>query len=241
MNSELKEESLQELYAWIDQIPLSRPKRNIARDFSDGVMVAEVVKYFLPKLVDMHNYVPANSTLQKLSNWGILNKKVFSKLNFHVPEDSVKNLVANVSGVIEPILYALRQTINEKLQEKRVREKATTQTKDFRYYSTDTEKSPLDYITISSYGKNNPNQTPPEWTYSHAGRSAQSLGERVQLDPQVRLLLEEKEQDLLALNETVQILQLKINRLEHLVQLKDLRIEELTRHLKNYKFQKSAT
>lgn len=27
---------LEELYSWIDGIPLSRPKRNIARDFSDG-------------------------------------------------------------------------------------------------------------------------------------------------------------------------------------------------------------
>nr|XP_033796466.1 sperm flagellar protein 1-like [Geotrypetes seraphini] len=203
-------------------------------------MVAEVVKYFLPKLVDMHNYVSANSTQQKLSNWGILNRKVFSKLDFHVSEDSVKNLVAHVSGVIESILYALRLKINEKLQEKRIREKATIQTKDFRY-STDIEKSPLDYITMSSYGKNIPNQNPPEWTYSHPGRSTQSLIERIQSDPQVRLLLEEKEQALLALQETVQILQLKINRLEHLVHLKDIRIEELTKHLNNYKFQKSVT
>ena len=33
---------LQRLYAWVDEIPLSRPKRNIARDFADGVLVAEV-------------------------------------------------------------------------------------------------------------------------------------------------------------------------------------------------------
>jgi hypothetical protein len=27
---------VQELYAWVDQVPLSRPKRNFTRDFSDG-------------------------------------------------------------------------------------------------------------------------------------------------------------------------------------------------------------
>lgn len=27
---------LEELYTWIDTIPLSRPKKNISRDFSDG-------------------------------------------------------------------------------------------------------------------------------------------------------------------------------------------------------------
>ena len=35
-SNDLDDESLQELYTWIDEIPLSRPKRNIARDFSDG-------------------------------------------------------------------------------------------------------------------------------------------------------------------------------------------------------------
>ena len=32
----LDEESLQQIYTWIDDIPLSRPKKNITRDFSDG-------------------------------------------------------------------------------------------------------------------------------------------------------------------------------------------------------------
>jgi hypothetical protein len=35
-NIELDETLLQDLYAWIDQIPLSRPKRKIERDFADG-------------------------------------------------------------------------------------------------------------------------------------------------------------------------------------------------------------
>uniref|UniRef100_A0A8C7X897 Sperm flagellar 1 n=1 Tax=Oryzias sinensis TaxID=183150 RepID=A0A8C7X897_9TELE len=67
--------SEEDLFAWIDKIPLSRPKRNISRDFSDGVMAAEVVKHFFPKLVDLHNYIPANSTQQKLSNWNVLNRQ----------------------------------------------------------------------------------------------------------------------------------------------------------------------
>ena len=37
------------LYAWVDEIPLSRPKRNIARDFSDGVLTAEIVAHYFPK------------------------------------------------------------------------------------------------------------------------------------------------------------------------------------------------
>ena len=32
----LNETQLEDLYSWVDTIPLSRPKKNIARDFSDG-------------------------------------------------------------------------------------------------------------------------------------------------------------------------------------------------------------
>jgi hypothetical protein len=32
----LDEEEMQMIYNWVDEIPLSKPKRNIARDFSDG-------------------------------------------------------------------------------------------------------------------------------------------------------------------------------------------------------------
>lgn len=32
----LSEEEMQLIYNWVDEIPLSRPKKNIARDFSDG-------------------------------------------------------------------------------------------------------------------------------------------------------------------------------------------------------------
>ena len=34
--TQLDEEEMQAIYNWVDEIPLSRPKRNIARDFSDG-------------------------------------------------------------------------------------------------------------------------------------------------------------------------------------------------------------
>ena len=64
------------IYNWVDEIPLSRPKRNIARDFSDGgkyiipqpksnypliVLVAEIVKHFVPHIVELHNYSAAHS------------------------------------------------------------------------------------------------------------------------------------------------------------------------------------
>ncbi|CAF1341896.1 unnamed protein product [Adineta steineri] len=63
--SELDESNLQELYSWIDEIPLSKPKRKIERDFSDGAMVAEIVYYYFPDIININNYISTISFNQK--------------------------------------------------------------------------------------------------------------------------------------------------------------------------------
>uniref|UniRef100_A0A671LIM7 CH-like domain-containing protein n=1 Tax=Sinocyclocheilus anshuiensis TaxID=1608454 RepID=A0A671LIM7_9TELE len=163
-------------------------------------MTAEVVvKHFFPKLVELHNYTPTHSRQQKLSNWSTLSRKVFSKLNFHIPEKMVKKIV-----------------VSTKIEEKRAG-KQLDGTQDLEYHST-TNGQPRSgkYSTVKKTGIVSP---------------AAALEPNV--DPAVRLLLEEKEQAILALQETVEILQIKVkSSLEH---LKDLRIEDLTKHLKRYK------
>ena len=69
----LTEEELSEVYDWVDDIPLSRPKKNIARDFSDGVMMAEIIHFYMPKAIEIHNYTQSHSTPSKLYNWETLN------------------------------------------------------------------------------------------------------------------------------------------------------------------------
>ncbi|XP_051273549.1 sperm flagellar protein 1 [Dicentrarchus labrax] len=233
MDRELNEEELQDLYAWIDKIPLSRPKRHITRDFSDGVMAAEVVKHFFPKLVDLHNYIPAHSTQQKLSNWDLLNRKVFSKLNFHVPEDTLKRIVLSTAGVIEPILRALREKIDKKL------EHTTENILDLEYYDTRDQEKPRTEMRqteaklVAQLGGEEMKKD--EKTRQKNGKPQHTAQFYANMDPTYRLILQEKEQAVMALQETVEILQMKVSRLEHLVHLKDMRIEDLTRHLETYK------
>ncbi|KAF0313864.1 Sperm flagellar protein 1 [Amphibalanus amphitrite] len=76
MQDELERAQFEEVYVWVDDIPLSRPRRNIHRDFSDGCMFAEVVQYFVPRLIELHNYIPANSVKQKRQNWDLLWRKL---------------------------------------------------------------------------------------------------------------------------------------------------------------------
>jgi len=123
----LHEEALDDLYAWIDGIPFSRPKKNIARDFSDGgtrflftfsspimipitfdtfpVLCAELIAHFQPKNVDMHNYFPASSAMQKKINWSTLNRKVFSKMGIRLSDSTIQQLIEAKPGAIEQVWF----------------------------------------------------------------------------------------------------------------------------------------
>ncbi|NXK18428.1 SPEF1 protein, partial [Arenaria interpres] len=71
-------------------------------------------------MVQLHSYVPASSTPQKLANWGHLNRKVLSKLNFSIPEDVIRQVVQCRPGIVEQVLLLLRQKIDEKQKQNKV-------------------------------------------------------------------------------------------------------------------------
>lgn len=118
-SDEITEDDLQIIYNWVDEIPLSRPKRNIARDFSDGVLLAEIVKHYLPKLVDMHNYSQAHSVSQKSYNWNTLNVKVLKKLGLSLSKKEIEQIVNMEPDSIEKVLLALRFHIDQFMNSRR--------------------------------------------------------------------------------------------------------------------------
>jgi hypothetical protein len=69
----INEDEMEQLLEWIDGISFSRPKRNLSRDFSDGVLIAEILKQYHPRLVHLHNYPPASALNAKFNNWKTLN------------------------------------------------------------------------------------------------------------------------------------------------------------------------
>uniref|UniRef100_A0A8C2NVB9 Sperm flagellar protein 1 n=1 Tax=Capra hircus TaxID=9925 RepID=A0A8C2NVB9_CAPHI len=202
MAGSVDEEALHQLYLWVDNIPLSRPKRNLSRDFSDGVLVAEVIKFYFPKMVEMHNYVPANSLQQKLSNWSHLNRKVLNKLNFSVPEDVMRKIAQCAPGVVELVLIPLRQRLEER-QRRRKQGIGSLQ-----------ELAPqdgTDYIDMGLSQKARGEGVPDP-----QGRGQLREGrlpvprppgdsQALQSDPSFVLQIAEKEQELLASQETVQV------------------------------------
>ncbi|KAK7090424.1 hypothetical protein V1264_010222 [Littorina saxatilis] len=218
---QMGEQELEELYTWIDGIPLTRPKRNIARDFSDGVLVAEVVKHFHPKLVDVHNYSPANATPQKMQNWMLLNRKVFKNYRFELSEDIVRNISNAKPGVIERVLFMLRSRIDRSLWEQQHMD--ASKGYENERPEADQRHSPRKdakaVVTRNNMGV--------------GGGQKFNPSKAVMDDTVPLILLEEKEQEILAKNETIQILQAKIKRLEHLLHLKDIRIEDMQQRLES--------
>ena len=80
----MNEQQLAEVYQMVDSVPFSRQKKNIARDFSDGLMMAELIAHYYPKKVELHNYPSTNTVSKKVQNWNTLNIKVLKKLGISI-------------------------------------------------------------------------------------------------------------------------------------------------------------
>ena len=89
----LTNDQITSILDWIDKIPLTRQKLNLGRDFSDAVLLAEVVQHSHPKLVDLHNYPTTSAPKQKMTNWITISKKVLEWLGVRLTEDDLTQLV----------------------------------------------------------------------------------------------------------------------------------------------------
>ncbi len=107
------EEHFKEIYTWIDEYQFSKPKRNIARDFADGVLIAEIVQAFHPQYIEIHNYVSTLDPKIKRSNWEVLKSKVFKKIGLKVSKQEVEDIIACKPNAIEYLLGRLRKNLQE--------------------------------------------------------------------------------------------------------------------------------
>lgn len=103
------------IYEWVDSIQLSRPKKNIARDFCDCVLVAEIIKHYLPRLVDLHNYPSASSTMQKTTNWNTLNTKVLKKIGVRMSKQEINDVITCKPLAIEHLLQRIYDAIQNQI------------------------------------------------------------------------------------------------------------------------------
>lgn len=216
----MSDEQLRSIYAWIDAIPLSRPKRNMARDFSDGCMFAEVVSAYFPELVDLHNYSAASNSQQKIYNFETLNQKVFKKFNYQIPRPTIESLVGCKQGVAEIVLNTLQFKMAKYREKKNRRNRSSSphsavsvRKQNENHADNDNSNNKRDHASGNMKG-------PRKGNASNAKPSVQAT-----VDEEILL---EKEDQIRELQETVEILELKIAKLEQLVRLKDNKIQKLS-------------
>uniref|UniRef100_A0A170YCW6 Sperm flagellar protein 1-like protein n=1 Tax=Triatoma infestans TaxID=30076 RepID=A0A170YCW6_TRIIF len=104
---------LDELLEWLNNIEFSRPKKVIARDFADGRFMAELLKKYYPRMVELHNYPSANSISNKLKNWQVLNNKVLIPLGLGQSERFLTDVASGVKGTVEHLLCLIKNKIDD--------------------------------------------------------------------------------------------------------------------------------
>ncbi|XP_019927375.1 sperm flagellar protein 1-like isoform X6 [Crassostrea angulata] len=263
---------LENLYQWIDRIPLTRPKKNIGKDFSDGVLLAEIVAHYFPKIVELHNYSPAAATKQKMENWYLLNRRVLRKLDLDLSDEVIRALANCKPKVVEKVLMLLRLQIDKNLQRQgrsRLEIDAnfaqSMDTKETKKSQSAPAAENSQALVPVKTGRSSPGKLSSprklgkgEIPHNHPDRSQKnkqllSIGVKTKggsndmgsyhfegkgyFDPAIyiyptsdnvpRSYLEEKEMECMAKDETIRMLNSKIRRLEHLLQLKDTRMLDL--------------
>lgn len=214
----MTDEDLQKIYVWVDSIPLSRPKRNISRDFSDGVLLAEIVHHYFPKLVELHNYSAANSVRQKLYNWSTLNQRALRRLDFEIKRPEIEALVACKPGIVEAVLMQLQRKIAEFKQRRAAQESGS-------------EEPSSPQASVSAAGAGHASSGARVAAEASPSAAPALPGFRPADNGNQSAALAEKDATIGELRETVEILELKIKKLEQLVRLKDSRIQTLTSRL----------
>ncbi|XP_069139640.1 sperm flagellar protein 1-like isoform X9 [Argopecten irradians] len=282
MESYIDETEFNTIVEWLSRLKFSRPKTTLEKDFEDGVLIAEIVKHYFPKMVELHNYNPASSTKQKLENWYLLNRRVLKRLGMDLSDDVIRALANRKPHVIERILIFLRMQIDNLL----TRQGRSRREIDLEFASSqqqnENEKTPI-VKDITSPKENAKHQKDPNSLTStteeealvavgaKTGRASPSksprkkgdkgetdrsryytsdylrdLGMRTYFSDKrmiadslpiysymyphshvPRFAMEEKEIEIMQKDETIQMLNAKIQSMERLLSLKQVRIEDL--------------
>uniref|UniRef100_A0A1A8CZV8 Sperm flagellar 1 n=1 Tax=Nothobranchius kadleci TaxID=1051664 RepID=A0A1A8CZV8_NOTKA len=162
-----------------------------------------------------------------MGNWNLLNRKVFPKLDFHVPEGMLSRIVLSSPGAIEPVLNTLREKIEKKLAdiESKKLSLEVLDTRNLELTHEDIHLAETRILAQLAQMKVDEENIQRTMNQDLVVESCYKVK-----DPMIlRQFLLEKDQTILNFQEIVKILQTKVEKLERLVQLKDTRIQELTR------------
>ncbi|XP_013358502.1 PREDICTED: uncharacterized protein LOC102029740 isoform X3 [Chinchilla lanigera] len=198
---------LRGLCAWLDRLPLSRPKRHLARDFSDGGSRGDSGQrrdFAVQARLTVLSHSAGGRDCEALSSTPCGPAQLHPCLQ-HGPE--AQQLEPSQQGTGPSYVNADQPCVELPT----CTYTGLPHSPDPSSVKTLQNQGALEKMDCCACGCGDPARE----AWEHLARAQQ--------------LLEDKEQALVILQQTVQILQMKVMRLENLVQLKDQRIEELMR------------
>ncbi|CAF1039864.1 unnamed protein product [Adineta steineri] len=203
---------VEELHTWIDSLLLSKPTTRFERDFADGTLVAEVIRYYFPDLIDIHNYISSSASKQKKDNWFTLKRKVFTRLGFDVPEAIITDICNAKLGAVDIFLYNLRIKIDKQLE---------SRTNIQKRHLASTEQTLFPLTAVNQKHKGEPRFSTRSNVTSKSNNNLNNKWVH-QSD------FNELKQQCLRQQQQLGLLLTKTHSLEHFVQLVDKRINEFS-------------
>jgi len=201
--------------------------------YPSSYILLQVVAAYFPNLVELHNYPAANSLKQKIYNHETLNARVLKKFGFTIPRSVIEDIVNCKPGVVEAVLNTLQ------LKMAKYREKKSNEIQNVP------QSTPPNNIINNGVPSNDgnliqrdnamqfknvysnqdfPSQDKDSKSTGKGNNNYNNIASAAGVSEEI---LFEKEQQIRELQETVEILELKIAKLEQLVRLKDNKIQKL--------------
>jgi len=112
---------MDELHKWIADLHISKPVKCMPRDFSDAVLLAEIIAHFLPRYLSLSSFAHVNSVALKRYNWETLQKVVLRHLDIQLDALQIQRLANAEPGLIELVLLKVKGRIDDALRAGRFR------------------------------------------------------------------------------------------------------------------------
>lgn len=193
-----------QLYKWIDSHTISRQKKNLNRDFSDAIPMAEILKHHFPKIVDLHNYSPKNALAQKVANWEMLNRRVLNKIRINLSSQEMEDLAKATPGAVEKLLSVIKLKL------------------DANKPSGDSCDQKIFYL------ENDLNFSSKEEIVPVKIKNGTKTLDRKMVPNE---LFDQMQKDIVNKEEIINTLRSKVEHLENIIKIKDERIKDLTQQL----------
>ena len=90
-------------------------RKNLVYNFSDGILIAEIIHSKFPKIVPIHSFLEISNAEGRISNWKLLNDKVLYHFDINLSEFEIDAVIRRV--ISKEKIIAFFRLIRDKMYE----------------------------------------------------------------------------------------------------------------------------